>query len=138
MSTRRAKPRGRIADGGQTPRAKPDKKLRRDLKTLATFIGVYCEHRHGQSEKSPIRLKTHDVEAIAGKPVVLCDACRKLLTHAFVKRSNCMMEPKPACKHCPSHCYHPSYREQIQEVMRFSGRKIMMSGRLDYLYHLLF
>ncbi|MGB9625281.1 MAG: nitrous oxide-stimulated promoter family protein [Phycisphaerae bacterium] len=112
--------------------------LRRDLKTLATFIDVYCEHRHGDAEKKRVSLKTHDVEAIAGKPIVLCEACRKLLAHAFVKRSNCPMNPKPACKKCPNHCYHPSYRERIREVMRFSGRKLVLSGRLDYLYHLLF
>jgi len=112
--------------------------LRRDLKTLATFIDVYCGHQHVHAEKRRVTLKTHDVEAIAGKSIVLCDACRKLLVHAFVKRSNCPMNPKPACKKCPNHCYHPSYRERIREVMRFSGRKLVLSGRLDYLYHLLF
>ncbi|HOW17472.1 MAG TPA: nitrous oxide-stimulated promoter family protein [Phycisphaerae bacterium] len=112
--------------------------LHRDLKTLAIFIDVYCEHRHVHAEKKRVALKTHDVEAIAGKPIVLCEACRKLLAHAFVKRSNCPMNPKPACKKCPNHCYHPSYRQRIREVMRFSGRRLVLSGRLDYLYHLLF
>jgi hypothetical protein len=48
------------------------------------------------------------------------------------------MDPKPACKHCPSHCYHPDYRKRIREVMRYSGRNMVLGGRLDYLYHLLF
>ncbi len=112
--------------------------LQRDLKTLALFISIYCRYRHIDAEKCVAQLKTHDVEAIAGRPLVLCQECRKLLTHAFVKRSNCPMDPKPMCKHCPSHCYHPTYRAQIQEVMRYSGKKMLMSGRLDYLFHLLF
>jgi hypothetical protein len=48
------------------------------------------------------------------------------------------MHPKPACKHCPAHCYHPTYRARIREVMKFSGRKMLLGGRLDYLFHLLF
>jgi hypothetical protein len=48
------------------------------------------------------------------------------------------MDPKPMCKHCPSHCYRPSYRARIREVMKFSGRKMVLSGRLDFLLHLLF
>ena len=102
-----------------------ERKLRRDLKTLAQFVRVYCHKKHPDADKAAARLKTHDVEAIAGRPVELCAGCRKLLTHAFVKRSNCPMEPKPACKHCPEHCYHPTYRRQIREVMKYSGRKIL-------------
>ncbi len=114
-----------------------DKALRRDLKTLACFIRVYCTHKHADVPKTPAALQTHDVEAIAGGPLRLCDSCRKLLAHAFVKRTRCPLTPKPACKHCPSHCYHPGYRARIREVMRYSGRRLVMTGRLDYLLHLL-
>jgi hypothetical protein len=48
------------------------------------------------------------------------------------------MNPKPMCKHCPNHCYHPTYRAKIREVMQFSGRKLLLGGRVDYLLHLLF
>ncbi len=115
-----------------------DKELRKDLETLARFINIYCTHRHASADKTETTLKTHDVEAIAGGPITLCSGCQKLLAHAFVKRTVCPMHPKPACKHCPSHCYHPKYRQQIQEVMQYSGRRLIFSGRLDYLYHLLF
>lgn len=112
--------------------------LQRDLKTLALFIRLYCENRHPDAPKATASIKTHDVKAIVGKDIDLCRDCEKLLAHAFYKRSHCPMNPKPACKHCPSHCYHPDYRARIQEVMRFSGRHMVMHGRLDYLYHLLF
>jgi len=115
-----------------------DKKLRRDLKTLVKFIQVYCRHRHGDADKSAAKVKGYDLKSIAGKEPVLCSDCAKLLAHALVKRSRCPLDPKPACAQCPEHCYHPTYRAQIREVMKFSGRKLVLSGRLDYLYHLLF
>ena len=110
----------------------------KDLKTLALFIDLYCRYKHPDSPRREANLLTHDVKLIAGKTIVLCPECAKLLAHAFVKRSHCPMHPKPMCKHCPSHCYHPTYRAQIREVMKFSGRKMLLSGRLDYLFHLLF
>ena len=116
----------------------PSIELTRDLKTLALFIDLYCRYKHADCPRDAVDLRTHNVSAIAGKSIVLCPECTKLLTHAFVKRSHCPMHPKPMCKHCPSHCYHPSYRAQIREVMKFSGRKMLLSGRLDYLFHLLF
>ena len=75
--------------------------------------------------------------AIHGKPLHLCAACTKLLSHSFVKRRSCPLDPKPACKRCPTHCYAPFYRAQIREVMKVSGRKFVLRGRLDYLLHLL-
>jgi hypothetical protein len=122
-----------MGNANELPRA-----LRRDLKILAQFVRIYCDHRHPQSEKEPLHLRTHDVAAIAGREVVLCANCRKLLAHAFVKRTGCPLDPKPACRRCPAHCYLPKYRAAIREVMRYSGTKLVLSGRLDYLYHLLF
>jgi hypothetical protein len=120
------------------PASELDRHLRKDLRTLALFIRVYCRHRHAQADKKHVSLLTHDLQSICGRDVVLCADCAKLLTHAFVKRTHCPYDPKPACKHCPTHCYHPTYRAKIREVMRFSGRKMLLHGRLDYLFHLLF
>lgn len=113
-------------------------KLYRDLAMLAKFISIYCADRHEPCMRQPCRLSTHDVEAIHGKPLMLCPQCQKLLAHAFVKRSHCPMDPKPSCKHCPNHCYHPTYRAQIRQVMKHSGRKLVLHGRFDLLLHLLF
>ena len=110
--------------------------LRRDLKVLARFITIYCHSSHPDQPKSAVNLKTHDAAAIHGRSLDLCSSCQKLLAHAFVKRSRCPLDPKPACKKCPTHCYTPKYRAQIREVMKFSGRKLVLRGRLDYLFHL--
>lgn len=115
-----------------------DRTISRDLRTLAQFIKVYCKHRHPDAPKGQFELKGFDLEELGVKNLVICGACAKLLAHAFVKRGHCPFNPKPACKHCQSHCYQPGYREQIREVMRYSGRKLVLSGRLDMLYKLLF
>ena len=115
-----------------------DTSLNKDLKTLARFIDLYCSCKHASGLRTRAEIPGFDVEEIARKKVTLCPECTKLLTHAFVKRSRCPMNPKPQCKHCTRHCYHPNYRDTIREVMRFSGKRMMMTGRLDYIFHLLF
>jgi hypothetical protein len=113
--------------------------MRKELKTLAEFIGLYCGKKHAQALRTPvINSSPCDVREIAGEDLELCPDCRKLLAHAFLKRSRCRMDPKPSCKHCPIHCYHPAYRAKIQEVMRFSGPRLLLGGRISYLLHLLF
>ena len=115
-----------------------DPKLFADLRTLASFVELYCRQIHSDSPKNPISLPSHDVRQIAGRNIELCPDCTRLLAHAIIKRSHCPMNPKPTCKHCPCHCYHPKYRLAIREVMRYSGRRTLLGGRLDYLFHLLF
>lgn len=115
-----------------------DRQRDRDLRTLVRFVTVYCQHHHQRARKPRAQLTLFHGGDRGGTDVLLCASCVKLLAHAIVKRANCPLDPKPACKHCPSHCYHPKYRKQIQEVMRFSGRKILLSGRLDYLFRLFF
>jgi Nitrous oxide-stimulated promoter len=120
------------------PEKNDDPKVIGDLKTLVKFIEVYCDGQHDDNDREDVELKTHDIKELTGKQPRLCPDCQKLLAHALVKRTVCPMDPKPQCKHCPSHCYHPNYRQKIKEVMKYSGRKLVMRGRVDYLLHLLF
>jgi len=111
-------------------------KIRRDFKVLSVFIAIYCEKHH--ENRAPVAPNLGKIEFFAPKPLSLCPACTRLLMHAMVKRLHCPMTPKPACKRCPNHCYHPTYRKAIRQVMQFSGRHMLLRGRLDYLLHLLF
>lgn len=119
-------------------RAKPntERRLQRDLRTLVKFVDTYCSEKHRLRQR--VVMKGIDVGEIAGKHLFLCAECTKLLQHALVKRTHCPRDPKPECKHCPTHCYAPKYREEIREVMKFSGRYLVMRGRLHYLWHLFF
>jgi hypothetical protein len=114
------------------------RKLRRDLKVLISFVTLYCRSLHCDAEKTPFELARYPIPATKSKPPQLCADCRRLLAHAIVKRTHCQLDPKPACKKCPVHCYSPDYRDKMREVMRYSGRKLVLSGRLDYLWRLLF
>lgn len=52
--------------------------------------------------------------------------CQELLDYAL-KRIDCcpFMENKTFCSQCKVHCYQPKYREQIKEVMRYSGPRML-------------
>jgi hypothetical protein len=115
-----------------------DPHIERDQTTLIRFVQTYCGDLHRSTTRDLFELKTIDVAGLNGRPMTLCPACAKLLAHALVKRSVCPMDPKPACNDCPQHCYHPAYRQQIRQVMKHSGQKLVMRGRLDYLIHLIF
>lgn len=115
-----------------------DRKLRKDLRLLGLFIEMYCRANHQNRESAKAEVAADGFDGLTRQPLVLCPECSRLLKHAWVKRATCPLEPKPACKHCPSHCYHPTYRAQIREVMRDSGKRIVRRGRLDYLIKLLF
>jgi hypothetical protein len=120
------------------PAKEDDPKVLSDLRILVKFIEVYCEGNHPEADRGQTELKTHNLHELTGHQPHLCPGCQKLLAHALVKRTVCPMNPKPQCKHCPRHCYHPTYRKQIREVMKYSGRKLVMRGRVDYLLHLFF
>ena len=120
-----------------------ERRKRKDLKTLALFVGIYCRGRHPDRARQPMTkqdLPPHFPAARAGIDHLpgVCPECRKLLLHALVKRLACPMVPKPMCKHCPRQCYAPAYRQRIRQVMKYAGRRLVLGGRLDYLYHLLF
>lgn len=107
----------------------------KDLKVLTNFIRVYCESRHrGAADVTPSAETTETF----GKGISLCPSCRALLDYALMKRRNCPLDPKPSCKNCRIHCYSKEYRATIREIMAFSGRRMIMRGRLDYLWHYLF
>lgn len=108
---------------------------KKDLKVLVTFVRIYCKARHtGQGE---VQVPA-DLADMFGKGVSLCPDCRALLDHALVKRRKCPLDPKPSCKHCHIHCYSREYRAKIREIMAFSGKRMIMRGRLDYLWHYFF
>lgn len=108
-----------------------------DLKVLAKFIEVYCHARHDRSAQSQTDLPP-EFQGAFRKGLILCPACAELLAHGIMKRRKCPLDPKPTCKNCHIHCYSKDYRARIREIMAFSGRRVIMRGRLDYLWHYFF
>lgn len=118
------------------PVALTDKELK-DLRLLALFIICWCGVHHDSAQR---RLLNGEAEfAPLNLPLCqLCPECRDLLRYALARRHACPLDPKPACKDCQIHCYNAERRAEIRKVMRFSGRHLILRGRLDLLWHYFF
>lgn len=110
---------------------------RKDLKVLALFTAVYCQAHHSSAERRSLR-NAPEFAGLGLERQNLCPDCRELLLYACDRRLKCPLEPKPTCKHCPVHCYRPGHRERVRAIMRFSGRHLLLRGRLDLLWHYFF
>jgi len=44
-------------------------------------------------------------------------------------------DEKPACKECKIHCYDAEKRNQIKDLMRFSGPRMLLYFPYEYLRH---
>ncbi len=110
---------------------------RKDLKILAHFTAVYCRSHH-PGKRAPLDLAEPGYAPLHLERFPLCSDCREFLAYAFARRRFCPLDPKPACKECPVHCYRSGHREQVRAIMRFSGRHLLLRGRLDLLWHYLF
>lgn len=82
------------------------KKLTCDQATVRLMVSLYCRHHLRQREPSAHYLELADY------------ACARL--------ARCRWgDAKPACKDCPSHCYRKDKREEIIEVMRWTGPRMI-------------
>lgn len=106
---------------------------KRDIRLVARFVQIYCAGHHGTTGRSGFPLP-----AVCGEART-CPECATLLEYAVSKRLACPREgEKPSCRRCRIHCYAPPERKRIREVMAYSGKRMIMTGRLDYLWHYLF
>lgn len=106
---------------------------KKDIRLIGKFVEVYCAGKHTGAEHVPVALPG----GLGDRS--LCPECRLFLEYAIVKRLKCPLEAeKPSCKHCRIHCYDKTHREKVREIMSYAGRKLMMRGRVDYLWHYFF
>ena len=81
------------------------------------MVRLYCRKKEGNSE--------------------LCDSCRQLLAYAESRLEHCPFgERKTSCRRCTVHCYKPSMRQQMREVMRFSGPRMIFYEPLETIRHI--
>lgn len=113
------------------------RKLRRDLKTLALFTAIYCRNHH-QGTKDRFTPKELPVPVPEFDRHTYCNECQELLNYAVSRRLRCPLDPKPTCRRCPKNCYTQKKREEIREVMSFSGPYLVKHGRFDLLWRMYF
>lgn len=117
----------------ERPAAALTRKELKDLRVLALFIECWCGAHHDPAASASV-----DDPGLCLRPGRLCPECRELLDYAIARRRACPLDPKPACNKCPIHCYKPERRAEIRKIMRFSGRHLILRGRLDLLWHYFF
>lgn len=87
------------------------------------MIRLYCRENHAGEEKR------------SGK---LCPQCQELADYARLRSEKCpFMETKTFCANCKVHCYKPAMREQIRQVMRFSGPRMLLYHPVPAVWHLI-
>ena len=96
-------------------------RIQREADTVAVMIGQYCRSNHGGSK---------------GGDKDLCADCAELLNYAERSLANCpFQEGKTTCGNCKVHCYKPSMREKIREVMRTIGPRMILTNPIMALRH---
>ena len=106
---------------------------KKDIRLIGKFVAVYCGGKHATGEKTPVNLP--DDVAVHK----LCPECTAFIEYAVAKRLKCPLgAEKPSCKHCRIHCYDSARREKVRQIMAYSGRKLLLRGRFDYLWHYFF
>jgi hypothetical protein len=82
-------------------------RLARELKTIRAMLHVYCRDHHGGC--------------------ALCADCEALHDYAEKRLAGCPYgEDKPTCTNCRIHCYGPAQREEVRQVMRYAGPRMLL------------
>lgn len=82
-------------------------KREKEKQMVAQMIAVYCRGQHGVKHG-------------------LCPECAVLAHYAEERSDKCpFMQTKTFCSNCKVHCYKPAMRQQIREVMRYAGPRMI-------------
>ena len=94
-------------------------KREKEKKMVSQMIALYCKKQHHTK---------------AG----LCEECAALDNYARERSDKCpFMETKTFCSNCKVHCYNPMMRQQIRQVMRFSGPRMIFYHPIAAMHHMI-
>ena len=140
-------------------------KIETEKQTIEAMIRLYCKgKRHGETENyekdmncpsnlnnlsnpiipsnptTPIPANRSSSHPLIRSPLTvppLCPQCQELLTYAHLRLERCKFgNDKPSCTRCPVHCYKPAMRQQIRQVMRYSGPRMLLHNPVLAIRHL--
>lgn len=88
-----------------------------EKRVVGKMISIYCHGRHHSANN-------------------LCEECESLLRYAEQRLEHCPFgAQKPTCGSCSIHCYKNEMRQQIKEVMRMAGPRMLLLHPIDALQH---
>ena len=88
-----------------------------EKKTISKMVRIYCRGHHGTSSG-------------------LCPECEALFDYALCRLDRCPFgTDKPTCEDCAIHCYQPEVRDQIRDVMRYSGPRMLLRHPILTIVH---
>jgi hypothetical protein len=95
-------------------------RLLRERQTLEQMIAIYCRDSHAPATGA------------------ICPDCQRLSDYSLARLRRCpFQENKPTCAKCTVHCYQPAMREQIRQVMRYAGPRMLLHHPILAVLHLL-
>ena len=104
----------------------------KEIRIIATFTKVWCSG-HGHASRNFFQF-TEELP-----PLDLCPDCTVFMGYAVQRLLHCPLKTeKTSCKHCHIHCYATEQRALVKRIMAWSGRRMILRGRLDYLWHYFF
>jgi hypothetical protein len=94
------------------------KRIEREKQTIRCMISLY---------------QRHCPDALANPEHYLA-----LNDYAEKRLDKCVFgEEKPACKQCPVHCYQPAKREEMKQIMRWAGPRMLWRHPILTVRHLI-
>ncbi|WP_421672725.1 nitrous oxide-stimulated promoter family protein [Raoultella terrigena] len=94
------------------------KRIDREKETISRMISLY-------------QRRCPDATADAGH-------YQALNAYADKRLDKCVFaEEKPACKQCPVHCYQPAKREEMKQIMRWAGPRMLWRHPILTIRHLI-
>ncbi len=97
----------------------PNRRVDREAEKLRLMLELFCHDQHGTANG-------------------LCDTCRALWDYAQGRLAKCpLRDDKPTCANCTVHCYKPSMRAQVREVMRYAGPRMLYRHPVLAVRHLI-
>ena len=92
-------------------------RIDRERQTIKAMVDLYCLENHGSD--------------------TLCEDCSSLMDYVILRLEQCpFKENKPTCVNCTVHCYASVKRNQVRNVMRFSGPQMIFKHTIMTMLHM--
>lgn len=90
-----------------------------EKKTIEAMIDIYCKENHYDKNKS------------GTSRYLRCPICDEQAVYALMKIDQCpYKENKPVCSKCLVKCYNVKHKDNIKQVMRYSGPRMIFKHPL--------